>query len=385
MTSVSRLVEAARVATGLQDFGDGGFREGLEILVASAEREAQLHDRGKATFASQVVQFLSNRLQVEYWYRRHPEIDDEEIVKPLIGLGLPRTGTTALSCLLAEDPATRSIRLWESLHPCPPPEASGIASDPRIAMTERALELHHHDRPRLQTMFPVTATSPTECQTFMAFDFKSQVFQASFNVPSYVQWLNHRADLLSTYQYVKRVLKLLQWHCPPKRWRLKNPSHSLFIEALSSVFPDALFWMTHRDVAKVIPSVADLYFEMQKASSDTVDKHAIGRMTSDFCELGMRRMMEFRDGGNNHRFFDAGFADCQRDPFPVVENLYAFLGEELTSEARSRMQAWRLRTPRDKHGDHRYEPTDFGLDIPALRQRFDFYLKRYSVERVSPG
>ena len=95
-----------------------------------------------------------------------------------------------------------------------------------------------------------------------------RLFQAFAHIPTYVEWLNHRADLVPTYTYVKRVLKLLQWHCPPTRWRLKNPSHSLFIEALDTVFPDARFVMTHRDVASVVPSVADLYYELHKAYAD---------------------------------------------------------------------------------------------------------------------
>ncbi len=189
-----------------------------------------------------------------------------------------------------------------------------------------------------------------------------------------------RADLVPTYRYVKRVLKLLQWRCPPRRWRLKNPSHSLFIGALDEVFPDARFWMTHRDIASVLPSTADLYYELMQASSETVDKHWIGELATEFCELGMRRMIQFRDAGNDHRFFDIHFAPFQKDPFPVLEELYAFLGEQLTKEARRRMERWRRETPRDKHGTHTYSPVDFGLDTAGLRERFRFYNERFRID-----
>jgi hypothetical protein len=232
-------------------------------------------------------------------------------------------------------------------------------------------------------MVPSTATSPTECQTFMGYDFKSQLFQAFVQIPSYVEWLNHEADLVPTYRYVRRVLKLLQWRCPPRRWRLKNPSHSLFIEALAEVFPDARFWMTHRDVGAVIPSVADLYFELIKAGSDDVDKCRLGALAAEFCELGMRRMIAFRDAGNEHRFFDIHFAPFQSDPFPILERLYRFIGEELTAETRARMEAWRRETPRDKHGEHRCDPAEFGLDPAQLRRRFAFYNERFGAARVS--
>jgi len=379
MDRVSALLGRARALAALDDFGEDSFREGLEILVASAEREARLTDTGRAAFEAQIVDLLANRLQVEYWYRKHPEIDEQEIVAPLIGLGLPRTGSTALACLLGEDPAARSIRTWESMWPCPPPDAARLDEDPRIARAREAMERRARVFPRMTAMLPSTATSPTECQTFMGHEFKSQLFQAFAHIPRYVQWLNQEADMVPTYRYVKRVLKLLQWRSPPRRWRLKNPSHSLFIDALSAVFPDARFCMTHRDVASVIPSVADVYFELHKAYSADVDTRAIGRTTADFCELGMRRMIAFRDAGNEHRFFDIQFDELQRDPYPVLGGLYAFLGEELTAEARSRMEIWRRNTPRDERGYQRTDMAEFGFERDRLHERFAFYTERFGV------
>jgi hypothetical protein len=297
----------------------------------------------------------------------------------LIGLGLPRTGSTALACLLAEDPAVRSIRTWESMAPCPPPETATQDTDPRIAAAEASMVRRASLFPRMTAMLPSTATSPSECQLFMGLDFKSQLFCAFAEVPSYADWLCHRADLVPTYRYVKRVLKLLQWRCPPTRWRLKNPSHSLFIAALDEVFPDARFVMTHRDVAGVVPSSADLYYELRRGYSETVDLPAIGRETSASCELGMRRMIAFRDGGNEQRFFDIAFAPFQQDPFPILAELYAWLGEPLTAETLARMEAWRRDTPRPE--SYERTPADrFGLDGAALRARFALYSRRFGLD-----
>ncbi|MCB2080840.1 MAG: sulfotransferase [Novosphingobium sp.] len=379
MSRVSDLLDAAKAATGFDNFGDDGFREGLEILVESADREARLNDAGRAMFDGQCTLFLSRRLEIEDWYARHPEIDDEEIVAPLMVLGLPRTGSTALHCLLGEDPAVRVMRNWECMMPCPPPEAETYETDPRIALMDEQMKLRDKMTPRMKQMLPSTATSPTEDQVTMGFDFKSQMFQASFRIPTYVEWFNTRADLVPTFEYVKRVLKLLQWRCPPKRWRLKNPTYSLFIDALDTVFPDARYCMTHRDVANVIPSVADLYFEMGRITTDDPDKHWMGSVMADSCELGMHRMIDFRDRGNEHRFFDIHFAPFQKDPYPTLEKLYEFLGEDFTDEARARMKAWRENTPRDKHGRHEYDPADYGLDRQQLREQYQFYTERYDV------
>jgi hypothetical protein len=375
---LAELLQSARSATSLEDFGNDSFLEGLERLVNAIQNEARLNELGRASIQAQIVDLLSNRLQVEQCYRLHPEIEEQEIVAPTIGLGLPRTGSTALACMLAEDPAARSIRNWEAMQPCPPPATATQLTDARIAKAQVAMERRNRLFPRMKIMVPSTATSPTECQTFMAYDFKAQLFQAFAQIPSYIEWLNHQADLVPTYRYVKRVLKLLQWRCPPNRWRLKNPSHTLFIDALAKVFPDARFWMTHRDIEKVIPSVTDLYFELSKAFSDNVDKPWLGRMTANFCELGMRRMIAFRAAGNEHRFFDIAFAPFQKDPFPILGKLYDFLGETLTVETRERMEAWRRDTPRDKHGGHDYDPGDFGLDPQMLRGQFQFYSQRFT-------
>jgi hypothetical protein len=379
MKRVAQLLQRAQAAAALDDFGEDSFREGLEILVASADTEARFNDLGKAAFDAQLVEFLSHRLQIEHWYRLHPEIGDQEIVAPLIGLGLPRTGSTALSCLLAEDPAVRSIRGWEAMAPCPPPQKTTEHTDPRIAVAEQAVARRHALFPRKKMMLPSSATSPTECQTFMGYDFKTQLFQASAHIPTYVEWLNHKADLVPTYRYVKRVLKLLQWRCPPTRWRLKNPSHIMFIGALAEVFPDARFWMTHRDIANVIPSVADLYYELSKVFCDDVDKSYLGRLNTAWCELGMRRVIAFRDAGHDDRFFDVHFGPFQQDPFPILAQLYQFLGEDFTPEARARMETWRRNTPRDKHGGHSYDAGDFAIDLGQLRERFRFYTSRFKV------
>jgi hypothetical protein len=373
------LMTRAKVAAALDNFGEDSFRQGLERLVASADAEARFGEMGKAAFEAQIVNFLRCRLEVEDWYARHPEIDNEEIVAPLIGLGLPRTGSTALSNMLAEDPAVRVIRNWEANEPCPPPESATEHSDPRIGKAQEMLARRSRLFPRMKAMVPSTATGPTECQTFMGYSFRSQLFQAFAHIPSYVAWLNHEADLVPAYRYVKRVLKLLQWRCPPNRWRLKNPSHSLFIDSLSQVFPDARFWMTHRDIASVVPSVADLYYELSRAYSDDVDKQAIARQNADWTELGLRRVIAFRDAGNDHRFFDIHFAPFQKDPFPILAQLYDFLGEPLSDEARTRMRNWRENTPPDKHGSHTYEAAEFGLDLGALRERFRFYEERFNV------
>jgi hypothetical protein len=372
-------MDQAKARTELNNFGDDSFREGLDILLRSLDREARFTDAGREQTDAQIVNTLAQRLQIEDWYARHPEIEEQQIIAPLIGLGLPRTGSTAFSCLLAEDPAVRSIRTWEAMTPVPPPEKDTEDSDPRIEAASQGLAQRDKLFPRLKLMLPMTANTPSECVIFQTYDFKSYIYVSQARVPTYLEWLNHKADLVPTFQYVKRVLKLLQWRRPPVRWRLKNPANIVFMSALDKVFPDARFWMTHRNVASVLPSVADLHYELARAYSDDVDKNYLGQNNMEIWELGMHRLLAFRDAGNEHRFFDVHFKVFQRDPFPTMERLYDFLGEKLTDIARSRMQTWREQTPREKHGEHTYQAADYGLDENDLTTRFQFYHERFGV------
>ena len=163
LMDVDQLVDLACDRAGSDDFGEDTWREGLDVLVRSLRTEAALNDVGVSAMTDQIVGYLVNRLEVERWYARHPEIDDQQIVAPLFGLGLPRTGSTALSHLLAQDPARRSLRTWEAGAPCPPPESATEHTDPRIAQTQAGIDFTNQMFPGFAGMIPTSATGPQEC------------------------------------------------------------------------------------------------------------------------------------------------------------------------------------------------------------------------------
>ena len=112
------LDEAAR-NTGLSDFGDDGFREGLRVLLGALVTEAGLHDFGRFFAHKEVLRHLENRLKVTADWKRHPEMAEVEIVQPLFVVSLPRTGSTILHELLAQDPDNRYVATWECNLPSP--------------------------------------------------------------------------------------------------------------------------------------------------------------------------------------------------------------------------------------------------------------------------
>ncbi len=332
----------------------------------------------------QIVGLLVNRLEVERWYALHPEIDEQEIVAPLFGLGLPRTGSTALSFLLASDNARRSLRTWEAGAPCPPPETATEYSDPRIAATQAGIDMTNEMFPGFFGMLPTSATGPQECILLMAFDFRSQLFEGMARIPTYSSWLL-ACDMEPAYRYHRRVLKLLQWRCPPERWWLKTPAHMQSIAALDRVYPDARFVMTHRDVGKVLPSVCALFESLSNVLTDHPDPLAIGTHNATLWRHSLQRLIAFRDSGNEARFFDVSFGAVQSDPMAAVEQLYAELGDDLSSEARRRMQDWWAESSKGRSGPHNFRAETFGLDPATLREQFAFYYERFDVPMEKEG
>ncbi|MGA9489609.1 MAG: sulfotransferase [Mycobacterium sp.] len=368
MADLDSVVGSAVAQTGLDDFGDDAFREGLEVLLTSLRDEARLNARGEGFIYARIVTALSQRLQVEHWYRRHPEIDDVEIAPPLIGLGLPRTGSTALSVLLAQDPAIRYLRRWESSQPCPPP-STVRGPDPRIPADDS-------NQVGSRAHVPTGPQAPMECLELMALDFKSHIFQAFAQIPSYSAWLLDKADFASTYAYQRRVMKLLSWGEPVRPWRLKSPSHVLSLDGLNTVFPDARFVMTHRDPTDVILSVADLYADIVGGFTDHLDRGYLGQLNVEHWSVGMQRALRFRDGVADKRFYDIDFRAMQADPVGEVRGLYAWLGEPVSDEFENRMRDWWTRAALEREPSTHADPVEFGIDLDHVRPLFADYVAR---------
>jgi sulfotransferase family protein len=366
MPAPDHLIAAAMAQTHLEDFGDETFREGLDLLVRSFQQEARLNATGEAVIYPRLAGHLVNRLQIEDWYRRCPEIDDVPIVDPLFGLSLPRTGSTVLSFLLAQDPDVRYLRQWESSQPCPPP-STVRGPDPRMLTTTERVGAKEH--------VPSDVNGPMECLDIMALDFKTQMYHAFGRIPAYVAWVTD-TDLTSTYRYERRVLKLLQWGERPRPWRLKTPAHMLWIDDLVHVFPDARFVMTHRDPTDVLLSVSDVYADIMGVFTDHLDREYIGRLNLEQWSTAIDRVIKFRENGGNDRFYDIDFRAMQADPVGEVRGLYTWLGEPVTPEFESRMQRWWDENAANREPTTHPEPATFGLDLELVRPLFAEYVSR---------
>ncbi|MBK7730824.1 MAG: sulfotransferase [Gammaproteobacteria bacterium] len=296
---------------------------------------------------------------------------------PVFTASLPRTGTTALGFIMAQDPQTRVLRNWEAYHPCPPPESATEHNDPRIAVAQRESDGLEAMVPELVNMLPRSVTGPEECYIIKSYAFSAYGFDAIINVPSYVEWLVHSKDvLLSGYRYHRRVLKLLQWHCPPRRWSLRTPEHLFSMDAIDEVYPDARFIMTHRDPAKALASVSSLLYEIRRAHVLNPQPEVHGKRQQEYWALGLERALAFRDRVGEARFFDISHKRQVIDPAEQIRPLYEKLGWDYDDGLTARIKQWQEGTPRRPHP---VSPGFFGLDPEDIAQRYRFYSERFAA------
>jgi len=376
--SPDSLVAEARAQTRLSEFGGESFREGLGCLVDSLNSDAKLHAAGEQMARHHLVRLLSSRLQVEDWIRRHPEIERLPITAPVFVIGLPRTGTTALSRLLARDPDTRSLRTWESVSPVPPPEAESQHRDPRISAVQAGIDAMRAQSPGYRAMYDAEADDPTECQDLLGMEFRAQHFCGSYWVPSFGAW-QRDCDMDPAYRFHRRTLQLLQWRCGPSRWLLKSPTHMLSLDALLRTYPDARFIMTHRDPTKVLASLCSLTSFMISGTTDELDRRALAEFNLEIWVEALQRAMRFRSRLGEARFADLHFHEQQADPVGAVERAYRKLGMDFGDRAREPMQAWAREHRRGQHGEHRYTLADWGLETARVRERYAFYTEHFAV------
>lgn len=374
------LLEAAVRRAGSADFGGEEFRPGLGVLLDSLEREAELTTLGRLSCRETLLRYLENRLRLADYRARHPEVASEVIERPIFIVGLPRTGTTILFNLLSQDPANRPPLSWEVEWPVPPPEPATYDRDPRIRDAEKLLSNLDRLIPTLPAIHEFGARLPQECVPINAHQLLSIQFHTTFHVPSYQAWLD-RQSLLPSYQFHKRFLQHLQSGYMKERWVLKSPAHLPAIDEILRTYPDALIIHTHRDPARVMPSLASLCYAFRSMNSDALDPVRIGRNVIDVWSAYLQRAVDAR---RRHRdasgqFFDAYFEDTLADPIGLLRKAYAHFGLELRDEAKSQMQAFLAANPRGSRGAHRYELADFDLDLGEIRQRFADYCREFDV------
>ena len=378
--NMAKLMEAACRHTGLHDFGTIPFQESLQLLLYSCEHEAQLNLCGQMAVRHDILRLLRNRLSLENDWKQDPGIAARRIERPLFIAGLPRTGTSLLHGLLAQDPANRTPLSWEVMSPSPAPERERYESDPRIARIERRMRWIDWLAPDFKRIHEVSARLPQECVAITSHVFRSPQFATTYRVPSYEAWID-QADLRPAYQFHRRFLQHLQWPCSEQQWVLKSPAHLTGLGALLETYPDAGIIQTHRDPLVAMPSLASLRTVLHGAFSNTVDPLQIGLETTSYWAQVLVQAIEFRrlHPAAQSRFHDVYYHDLTRDPIGTVQRIYTYFGLPFTPEAEARMRQYLAQHPRHQYGEHRYTMEQFGLKPAEEMRRYSAYCDYFGI------
>jgi len=371
-------MDRAVEATGLSDWGgDDEFRVGLRVLLASLAA-SDLPPAHRDLLEAGWQRQLETRLKLVDHRNRHPEIAEQRIEGPLVVIGMPRTGTTALVDLLAQDPAARAPLQWEIAHLFPPPEPGTWADDPRIAAMDARLAAEAPNNPIVATgMHIFGARLPDECNAFLSLNFWSPNLSVGALLPGYNEWLRF-ARPARPYLTHRWMLQHLQAHGPAGRWLLKSPFHCFGLAALLAEYPEAMVVQTHRDPIEQMASNAGLISLIRGFGPGHPGRAATGREQATLWGTGLQRCLADRqDPTLDARVLDLSSRELFGDPLGTMRRVYGHFGLPFTPEAEARAQAW-LANPAQHRSSVRFSLSDFGLTEDAVDAAFGPYRARFS-------
>lgn len=358
--------------TGLTDFGDPYYREGLLALLVSAEKDANLHFLGRIAMRKLVAIYLSNRLLLAEARKRTPELFQQHLIPPIIVLGLPRTGSTFLHKMLALDPAHRGVPAWELLRPLP----TGT-EDRRREFADRELKRQRKVNPRLDRIHLIGPDEPEECMVLQGTTFSSAFFFVMAPVYGYADW-GISYDQTKAYEEYHSLLQVLQMVEPKRRLTLKAPAHTGALPTLFQTIPDALIIQTHRNPVEACTSACSLFYWTWSTVTRSIDVPRMAEALTDILQRMAVVSLRFHET-NPDVIYDVYYEQLVSDPVSAVRCIYNHFGLAWTDEYEERLRVYVKDHHQGKHGRHNYCPEDFGLTDNSLAKRFAEYSEIFGI------
>lgn len=369
------LIERAKANTGLEDFGQDDWYEPFQVFIKSLDEEANLNLMGRLMTRSDLLMHLEARLRIQDTYKRHPEIEEEEIKAPILIVGSGRSGTSALQNLLAWDPDNSTPKHWEALFPVPPDEEG---FDPRL-VADRRMTQWNRVTPEIESMHEFGGDMPTELIQIETMTFQSTAWLILYGfVPSYLAYMEGRS-MLPALNYDKKVLRLLQWQNPRKRWLLKSPDSMRYLPDVLQVFPDVNLVLTHRDPLKAVSSGVNLVRTLSWVRSDTPLSDNVARNVTDPVAMAemFNNVIDWMEQGRvpKDQVVNVQYVDFVNDPLATARSIYQETGISMTDRAREAMEAYMRENPRESRPAHKYNTgkSDLRAEERQLFRRYQDY------------
>lgn len=380
--NVKALMAAAAQETGLKDFANDAFLESFDKYLGSLIADEKVSPMGLMIQKAMFHRLLVNQLRFAHDLKLHPEMLDEEIVKPVVIVSLPRTGSTKLHRMMSRHPDVQRLLYWRIMNPAPFPHARPGEPDPRIADTAAAMCMMEQQFPDLMAGHPCQAEEPDEETHLQYFTFQGLGVASSARVPSYTSWLL-KQPLTESYRYMRRLLQYLQWQDgggQGRPWVLKAPSHLGNLPVLLDTFPDATIVHCVRDVSATMASLARLIEAVRDLVSDDIDR----------ADLGQELLGVWSDAANKHvaqrkhfpahvPVIDVHYADINKNPLGVIRDVYRLRGETLMPEAEHQILQWEKDFPQYRYGKLVTSLERYGLTKQKVEAAFSPYIERFNI------
>lgn len=368
------VLDAACNATGLNDFGSEDFRPRLRNWLRLVEEDDELTALGRSIKFQQCVHFASSRLRLRKLLYEHPEIKVLKVDRPIIIVGLWRSGTTHLHGLLGADRRLRSLRYRELSDPLAVKRSGSLrgqdAKQKDVENIKRPPLLPYLRTdllPLLSSMHPLEPDDVAE--------------DAPLQGPDFPLW--HDDDEPLHFDFLKTMLKVLQWKEGPNRWVLKTPEYTNQLGNLVRAFPDATIVMTHRDPVDIIASMVTRMAYSARLDYYEVDTEQIASNFVDRVERMLKSALRDRNYIPNEKLIDVSFKDFMNDDIGTVKHIYHRVNMEINDDWRSDIESYRSTHARYKNGKVLYDlRRNFSLSPDEIRERFQFYYSEFPAVKV---
>lgn len=345
------LIAAATRNTGLADFGAEDWREPFERFCAALDAEAELNLMGRIMTRTDLLMFLEARLHVEDLYRRHPEIEEQEITAPIWILGQGRTGTTMLQTLMALPPESRTLSICEALFPVDS-QAHFVAADHRIRMWNRVT-------PEIATIHDFAGHEAIETIMIDSLSFQQPAWMNLLGLtPSFTHWIATQRGMQPALAYGKRVLKAIQWQKPGRRWVLKSPDSIRYIPDVLAIYPDVRFVWAHRDPVVTLSSAVNMIGTLTWVRSDRkLGDGMFDAITDpDAAAQSLTQPIAWIEDGTipPGQLVHVQYEDLIANPLKAIEAIYRDLGMTFSPAACEAIAAHLAAHPRGARKPHHY-------------------------------
>jgi len=382
--SFDRLHELVAAEIGSDDFGPDDYQPGLKVLLQAYDYDPHFHDQGKRIAWGMVVGVLKGRAQAIKAMKQNPGFDARPVASPVVIVGVPRTGTTALHRLMAVDPRFQGLQTWLLDSPMPRPPIETWGDYPEFQSTAAALEAQYAAAPGHKAVHYRAAEEVHECCMLLRQSFVSNLWACGPSAPTYDAWWQRQSER-AAYEHYYKCVQLIGMNDPDKRWLLKNPGHIHNLDLVFAVYPDAKVIQTHRDPAKAVPSLVSLLMQMHPLyEAGRIDQRGevmLQREVANWADA-VRRCDAVR-AEHPGKVLDVVHADFHARPMEVLDRIYQFIGMDIPDDTRAAFAQRIEEKPELQHGAHRYSIADYGMTPEEARAPFGDYVERFDlVEKV---